>query len=138
MGDLLVSKLWIAAAENALVEADVALSEVQFATVRAQLRAAAREAEGLMNLVADGTRSERTEAVRRLVERYGDLAAEIDDVAALAVGEAVARAAVQAGVDLVDAERLGEAIRRAVLDASAAVDRLAPLLSGRSRRKAAG
>jgi hypothetical protein len=33
MGDLLVSKLWIAAAEKALVEADVALSEVQFATV---------------------------------------------------------------------------------------------------------
>lgn len=138
MGDLLVSKLWIAAAENALVEADVALSEVQFATVCAQLRAAAREAEGLMNLVADGTRSERAEAVRRLVELYSDLAAEIDDVAALAVAEAVARAAAQAGVDPGDAERLGEAIRRAVLDASAAADRLVPLFSGESRREAVG
>lgn len=138
MGDLLVSKLWIAAAEKTLVEADVALSEVEFATVRAQIRAAACEAEDLMNLVADDTRSERAEALRRLMERYGDLAAEIDDVAALAVAEGVARAAVNAGVDLVDAERLGEAIRRAVLDASAAVDRLAPLLSGESRREAAG
>ncbi len=122
-----VSRLWIAAAENALDAELEGIPRKHKAEVRWRLRVAAITAEDLMNVVAGPRGVARATTITTLVERFGDHALEIDDMGAAFIEEAVASALVAIGVDAAEADRVAERCRVAVHEAAAALDMLAAL-----------
>lgn len=118
-----VSRLWIAASESALASELVDISPEYAIEVRAALRAAAINAEELMNLVAGPRGAARSSALAMLVERFGGDAIDVDRVGAAFIAEAVESVLVGAGH--ADARRVAERCRVAVREAGAAIDALA-------------
>ena len=130
MSRLIVSRLWIAAAERALDAELVDVSSERVAEVRSHLRVAAITAEDLINLVAGPRGTVRSSAIAALVERFGDHALEIDYIGAAFIDEAVASAVVAIGMDGTEADRVAGRCRAAVLEAGAAINTLTALTTG--------
>lgn len=124
-----LSRLWVAAASRVIADAENAVSPGQSAMIHARMRASAADVEALIDVVADGTRAERNKAVVILIERFGPVAHDTDQIAAAVIREAVASACARVGVRAPDADRLADACSTAAREASAAVNLIAELMN---------